>query len=135
MGVLAIVLLREPTLGVAEEKEDKAQAEEKVVPPQSKAAYERGQKQAHDAIAHNMLALEQPGLPAPWVADYSSKLRKDYHVELRLSGCVVRPDFLSFMQGYNEVMVEEIERRYGKDVLRRTAEQAQKSYQAWSSGK
>jgi hypothetical protein len=45
------------------------------------------------------------------------------------------PDLVSFQRGFNEVMVDEIEKRYGKDVLRKVAEEAQKQYQARSSQK
>lgn len=137
VGAILIVLLvalflKGPAPCAAEESN--AKAEDKIV-PQSKAAYERGRKQAGEEIARNVLAIEQPGLPAPWMADYMAKLSKDYHIAVRLTGCVMTPDTVSFQQGFNEVMVVEIEKRHGKDVLRKTAEEAQKQFQARSSQK
>lgn len=129
-ALLVALLLRGPAPCSAEE--GKAKDEDKIA-PQSKAAYERGRKQAGEEIARNVLAIEQPGLPAPWMADYMAKLSKDYHIAVRLTGCVMTPDTVSFQQGFNEVMVVEIEKRHGKDVLRKTAEEAQKQYQERSS--
>lgn len=130
--LLVPFFLQGPALSVAEES--KAMAGQKVA-PQSKAAYEKGRKQAGEEISRNVLAIEQPGLPAPWMADYMAKLSKDYHIAVRLTGCVMTPDTISFQQGFNEVMVEEIEKRHGKDVLRKAAEEAQKQYQARSNQK
>ena len=96
----------------------------------SKAAYEKGRKQAHEELAQHTLAIQQFGLPAPWVIEYVNRLRTDYHINVRMTGCVITEESISFQQGFNAVMMDEIEKQYGKDMLPKVAAESRKRYEA-----
>ncbi len=123
------VSLAFPILSFAVNAADPASGAAEKRSPKAKAAYENGRKQAQEEIARHVLAYQQFGLPAPWMPEYVALLRRDYHIDLRLGGCVITEDALGFQQGFNEVMFAEIEKRYGQEALRRAAEEARKRYQ------
>lgn len=88
----------------------------------------RGRAEARRDIQEGRLALEIMGPPPPpWQETYQRLAKERYGIEQRwVAGCMPSNRVMGHADGYDEVMEAEIERRFGKDVLKKTAEEAQK---------
>jgi hypothetical protein len=92
--------------------------------------YMAGQIQAWRDLAGGKLELEFAGLPADHFREYSQLMQKQYGVKVRgVAGCIVEPDIMAHLRGYNDVMEPEIERRFGKGIWSRVNVDAQKLYE------
>ena len=84
----------------------------------SRSAYEAGRKQAERDLQQGILVIESYGLPGPWTAEYESLLAERYHIQLKfIAGCMVGPRESGHAKGYNEVMLREIDKRFGENLL------------------
>jgi hypothetical protein len=94
------------------------------------ADYERGRTDAQNDIKSGVLAYEVAGLRAPSDEEEIRFFRERYHSELRrVAGDEVRIEAISHMIGYNEIALPEIERRFGKDILQKVADEAKANYE------
>lgn len=90
------------------------------------SASRKGKADAQADLAADKLGLETAGLPAPWVGRYERLLRERHGIEVRsAAGCVIDKETMQHMEAYNAVMKAEISRRFGKDALEKTADEAQ----------
>jgi len=95
----------------------------------STSAYEKGHDDAERDLKAGRLALEIFGLPAPYFGEYTKLLLDRYHIELhQVAGCVIDNQIAGHANGYNEVAIKEIERRYGKDILETARQEASERY-------
>jgi len=95
------------------------------------SAYKKGHDDAERDVKAGRLALEIFGLPAPYFGEYTKLLLNQYHIELRrVAGCVIDEQISGHAQGYNEVAMKEIERRYGKDMLETARQEASQRFEA-----
>lgn len=86
----------------------------------------KGMKAAVADIEADMLRLKVPPLPAPaWHETYLALLKKEFGIEaehvVEFTGPAGRE-----LHGYNAVMTLEIEHRFGKGVLDKMREKAEK---------
>lgn len=82
------------------------------------SAYRQGKKDAEAEIAAGKLAMEVSGSPFPSADLYAEELKSKYEIDYRpVAACSVGPVIRGHLKGFNEVMIPEIERRYGKDVF------------------
>ncbi len=95
----------------------------------------KGEKDAKDAIAAGTLKLkEYPPLPSPaWQANYIKLLKDrcgvDYEVPSLPNG-VAEADFREEVNGWNDVMTAEINKRFGANTVGKLHEEART---AWES--
>lgn len=83
-----------------------------------KAAYRAGRADAQRDIARNYLAVEESGRGAAWTEDYVNLALRQFGIHVkRVAGCLVDDTILGHAQGYNEISMPEIKRRFGRDVL------------------
>lgn len=70
------------------------------------------------------------GLPPPWDGEYSQLLQERYGVEVNpVAGCVVTPELVSYVEGYNAVSRPRIEARFGKDIFAECAMEVQAAWE------
>jgi hypothetical protein len=87
----------------------------------SQADYEQGRADAQKDTSHGVLAYEFAGLPAPTDNELIRLMKERYNIEMRrVAGDEVLIDRISHMIGYNEIALPEIQRRFGKDILKRS---------------
>lgn len=96
----------------------------------SQADYEQGRADAQKDISHGVLAYEFAGLPAPTDDELIRLMKERYNIEMRrVAGDEVLIDRISHMIGYNEIALPEIQRRFGKDILQKVADEAKANYE------
>lgn len=84
-----------------------------------------GREAARADLRAGKLALETTAF-RPWSPVYARLLRERYHIDFKnVSERITSPEVSGYRHGYNEIMRNEILRRYGSNVLERTAEEAQ----------
>ena len=94
-------------------------------------SYRAGKQDAKSDVSKGILAIEELGWPPPSEHEYTQLLDRQYSITVRRVGyCVVSEQTDEHARGYNKVAEAEIERRFGKKVLEKAVEQAQKSYEA-----
>ena len=96
-------------------------------------AYKAGRAAAQRDIRKGVLAFEDWGLPADFQAEliYRRILSERYGIRLRrIAWCEVDDKILGHGNGYNDVSVAEIERRFGHKLLDRVYAQAEKQARA-----
>jgi len=79
-------------------------------------------------VAHIDLALGHYeflgyGLPPPWRFSEAQLLRERYGIEYRqVALCIVSPPLMQYADSYNSVSIPAITRKFGRDVIKETAE-------------
>jgi hypothetical protein len=94
------------------------------------SAYPRGMiaAWADGARGHNEVKVF--GLPPPWVREYARLVRERYGVEVNaVAGCVVSPDLVWYVDGYNSVSEPRIRARHGKDIFAECADEARAAWE------
>lgn len=88
----------------------------------------KGRADARKDLQSDKLRVETMGFPpAPWEKTYERTMKERYGIEFqRVAGCVVSDRLIGHAKGYNEIMGAEITRRFGADVLKKTADEARK---------
>jgi hypothetical protein len=96
------------------------------------SAYPRGAltAQIDQAFGHYEVQFFGPP-PPPWWPDYRKMLKDKYDVELRgVAGCLVTPQLVWYVSGYNSVSERRIEEKYGKDIFKECFTLTRKSWAA-----
>ena len=61
---------------------------------------------------------------------YKQVLKDDYGIDLLIvAGCTVSDELVENANGYNEIMMQEIKKRFGKDVIREAEEKARQQFE------
>ncbi|OYW35423.1 MAG: hypothetical protein B7Z42_14700, partial [Brevundimonas sp. 12-68-7] len=84
----------------------------------------KGRADARKDLRAGKLRLETMGLlPAPWERTNEDLLKERYGIQYsRVAGCVVSDELIGHAKGYNQIMTAEIHRKFGDDVLHKTAD-------------
>ena len=79
-----------------------------------------GKKEAEVDLAGGKLVILEYGMYPPWDKERREVARARFELEIRpLAGCVITKPLVTFVDAYNRVMAQEIESRFGSDVLDR----------------
>ena len=71
------------------------------------------------------------GLPAPYVTEYDRLLKERYGIEYyQAAWCLASDELRDYIDGYDSVSVEAIQRKFGDDVFDKTADEARKLWDA-----
>jgi len=77
---------------------------------------------------HKMLVY---GLPAPWRKQQATLLRNRYGVEQQaVAGCIVSVSLRRFVEGYDDVTMDEARAKFGRDIFAETSEEAMLHWKA-----
>jgi hypothetical protein len=80
-------------------------------------------------IRRGHLKLKGYGKRIAWADDYERTLKRRYGIEsVAVAGCVVTPELVSEVNGYNDVATARIEKRFGRGVLDRVAGDVERRY-------
>ena len=92
------------------------------------AAPVRGSLSAHIDVARGHYRLLTYGLPVSWLPEYADLLRERYGVEVHaVAGCVLSPTLMSYVDNYDRVSTAAANRKFGHDVFKECADDAQKN--------
>lgn len=92
--------------------------------------YEKGKRDALKDIEAENLNIKTMGRQASWTAVWLKLLKDKYNLKVfYLSGCNISDDEMNYAKGFNEISQFEISKRFGKDVLKETFEQAEKIFE------
>jgi hypothetical protein len=89
---------------------------------------DQGREQARMDRANDCLRLQFYGLHRGSFWFYVELLEQQLDVEVFWHGCSISSDLPEWVGGYNEVMVKEIERRFGEGILDSLSAQARRAY-------
>lgn len=66
------------------------------------------------------------GLPPAWLPEYARCLHNQYGVSYRqVAGCTVSPSLVSYVKAYDEISAAAVRRRFGRDIFKECADEAQ----------
>ncbi len=83
----------------------------------AQSEYERGKADALKDLKANRPRYLQIGRPLSLDSKFSEILKDEYDIKFVGLGCAVVPRVAEHARGYNEVVVNEMKRRFGKDVI------------------
>ena len=90
-----------------------------------------GAQEAQEDIQRGHLEIRGYGLPARWMPLYARLLKERLGVRFNeVAGCMVSRRLEKHTKAYNEMMMREIERRYGAGILEKLADEASEMYAA-----
>ena len=93
------------------------------------SAYPRGMLVAEFDYLRGHYEIQTYGLPVAYLGRANELLEQNYGVSLHaIAGCVVTSDLLWYVDGYNSVSYWNLERKYGKDVVAESVNQAEKEW-------
>ncbi len=85
---------------------------------EEQAAFLLGKTAATRELAEGKLALETYGLPPVSRRAYMDLLKQRHGIQLRaVAACIVNSSITGHARGFNEIMLAEIEKRFGPDAL------------------
>jgi len=83
--------------------------------------HDEGQLDARRDLKNDKLIIKLTGMGFQAEVIYKEILEKDYGIELdRVASCEVEAALGDYVDGYNEVMSEVIDKRFGKDILEKS---------------
>jgi hypothetical protein len=87
----------------------------------------RGQLAARIDVARGQYKILTFGLPSADRPQYATLLRQHYGVEMKVvAGCEVRPSLMDYVAAYNNVSIEAVNRKFGRDVFKETYDEVKK---------
>jgi hypothetical protein len=96
----------------------------------SVTASDRGQLVAHYDISRGHYEVLGYGLPVPWRPEYARLLHERYGVKFRtVALCIVSTTLVAYVDSYNRVSAEAVNRRFGHDVFKECSEEARKRWE------
>lgn len=97
------------------------------------AAGVRGRLQAHIDMRKGKYQLLGYGLPTASRPDYARCLRVRCDVELNaVTGCIVSPSLMTYVDSYDEVVVEAMSRKFGRNISMECSLEAERN---WAAGR
>lgn len=97
----------------------------------SLAAPIRGRLAAYRDTRQGRYEVLGYGLPTPWRPEYAQCLRERYNIRFRaVAGCVVSDSLISYVNAYQSVVDDAVQRKYGRDVFRECADDAATKWKA-----
>jgi hypothetical protein len=96
----------------------------------------RGNLAARYDLARGKHRILNFGLPPLWLPEYARLLRERFGVELdAVAGCTVSQQLVSYGEAYDKVTAAAAIRKYGHDIFRECAEEAEKKYKLTAAAK
>jgi hypothetical protein len=93
-------------------------------------ASSRGEIVARYDISHGYYEVLGYGLPVAWRPEYARLLQERYGVKFRpVAGCIVSTGLVAYVEGYNRVSAESVNRKFGHDVFKECSDEARKEWQ------
>src|SRR5215216_3046629 len=93
--------------------------------PAKLSYFSEGQADAKNDLKNGKMVYKIAGLGFQEEEICKLILLRDYEIELeRVAGCEIEEKLGDYKDGYNEVMIEAIEKRYGNDIFDKAFEQA-----------
>jgi hypothetical protein len=90
----------------------------------------RGQILARYDISRGHYEVLGYGLPAAWRPEYARLLQERYGVKFRsVAGCIVSTGLVAYVDSYNRVSTEAVNRKFGHDVFDECSDEAHKKWQ------
>lgn len=96
----------------------------------SVTASARGELVARYDISRGHYEVQGYGLPVPWRPDYARLLHERYGVTFRtVALCIASTTLVAYVDSYNKVSTEAVNRKFGHDVFKECSEEARKKWQ------
>lgn len=96
----------------------------------SVTASARGELVAHYDISRRHYEVQGYGLPVPWRPEYARLLHERYGVNFRtVALCIVSTTLVAYVDSYNKVSTEAVNRKFGHDVFKECSEEARNSWE------
>ena len=86
----------------------------------------RGNLSARYDVARGRYVIHLHGLPTTTFPEYQRLLRERYGVEVKAMGCILA--LTSFDDSYDRVVVKASNRKFGRDIFKEVADQANKDW-------
>ena len=94
-------------------------------------AYPRGVIVAWVDYTRGHYEVQTFGYPAPWAWEFRRLIQERYGVEVKaVAGCVVSPQLVWYVHGYNSVSCSRLRKKFGKDILAECVKEAQAAWQS-----
>jgi len=93
------------------------------------ASRDVGRADARQDLSKGVLAMETWGLGGKYNQEYFRLLHERYGIRVSETGCLVDKRILEHAEGYNEIMIAEIEHRFGTNFWREVMADAKKIYE------
>jgi hypothetical protein len=91
----------------------------------------RGRLAAHIDVARGQYQVLGYGLELPSRSEYAHCLQERYHIEFKtVAGCIVSDSLVSYAKGYHAVVTDAANRKFGHDVFKECAEEADQKWKA-----
>ena len=89
----------------------------------------RGELAAKYDLAHGRYKELGFGLPVIWRDEYARLLHERYGIEFKaVAGCIVSPDLVAYVEGYNKVSSSAMTQKFHRDVLWETSQEAERNW-------
>jgi hypothetical protein len=89
----------------------------------------RGELAARFDIARGHYEIEAYGLPVPWRPEYARLLNERHGVRVHtVALCIVSQSLRSYADSYNRVSVAAVNRKFGRDVFKECADDADRNW-------
>jgi hypothetical protein len=96
----------------------------------------RGRFAARRDVARGQYVELSYGLPPEWLPEYARLLRARYGVELRsVAGCIVSEELIAYVNGYDEISADAVNRKFGRDVFKECEVNAQENWERRNASK
>jgi hypothetical protein len=70
------------------------------------------------------------GLPVPWRPEYARLLQERYGIKFRtVALCIVSTTLVAYVDSYNRVSTEAVNRKFGHDVFKECSEGARRGWE------
>ena len=79
--------------------------------------YQKGKTDATNDVAKGVLIIRRYGLTAGIAPESLKKLKEKYGIVYYDYGCIVTPNLIEYVKGYNEISQAEIKRKYGDKMF------------------
>jgi len=97
----------------------------------SVTASARGELVARYDISRGHYEVQGYGLPVPWRPEYARLLQERYGVNFRtVALCIVSTTLVSYVDSYNKVSAEAVNRKFGHDVFKECSDDARQKWDA-----
>jgi hypothetical protein len=92
------------------------------------AAPMRGRMAARCDLWRGHYKILTYGLPVPYFPEYVRLLNERYGIEVHpVAGCIISKGLISYVDNYDEISGTAANRKFGRDVFKQCAEDAQKT--------
>lgn len=95
----------------------------------STTASARGEMVARYDISRGHYEVLGYGLPVAWRPEYARLLQERYGIKFRaVAGCIVSTGLVAYVDSYDRVSAEAVNRKFGHDVFKECSEEARDSW-------